>query len=78
VRPSTRKARTEVRQLATAVARRSRIKGTKVEAHLNPQLMAQIDRMVETGRYGDTREDVIVYLIIEAVDRRQQRAAGRA
>lgn len=76
MRPATRKHRTEVRQLATAVAHRSRFTGTKVEAHLNPQLMAQIDRMAATGCYGDTREDVIVYLIMEAVDRRQQRAAG--
>lgn len=68
-RPSTRKHRTEVRQLAVAVARRSSINGATLQANLNPQLLAQVDSLI--GTHGETREDVIVSLIMQAVRIRQ-------
>lgn len=69
-RPSTRKHRTETGQLAVAVARRSLIHGDKLQAKLNPQLLAQVDSLI--GKHGDTREDVIVSLIMQAIRMRRK------
>lgn len=71
-RPSTRMHRTEERQLAVAVARRSRINGAQLQARLNPQLLSQIDSLI--GTRGPSREDVIVYLIMKAVNMRQRQS----
>ena len=40
-----------------------------IEISLTPQLAAYIDRMVELGLWGDTREEVCVTLIREGIRR---------
>jgi len=69
------KERQRIRRLATAVARRAkRVTGGKqVQFDLNPALLAEIDKLVESGLYGGTREDVLVYLLMRAVDDRYAR-----
>jgi Arc/MetJ-type ribon-helix-helix transcriptional regulator len=41
----------------------------EIKIELSPQIAALIDRMVETGLWGDTREEVCVTLIREGIRR---------